>query len=109
MCLAKLVAAIVASFLLVSTALPAAAAEPPVVSWFARSGMRLEDVARDGSGGAVVAGRQSWGADHSGVIARYGPDGDLIWSDTWAPVQGSVRANAVAVAPNGGVVAVGGI
>jgi hypothetical protein len=107
--LVKLVAAIVSSLLLVSSAPPAVAADPPVVSWFARSGMRLEDVARDGSGGAVVAGRQSWGADHSGVIARYGPDGDLIWSDTWAPVQGSVRANAVAVAPHGGVVAVGGI
>lgn len=105
--LVRVFIAIVSSFFLVVAAVPAVAAEPPTVAWFVKAGRLLEDVAGDGSGGAVTVGWRLRPSEPRGVIARYGPGGELVWSDPWAPVQGYVRGNAVAVAPSGDVVAVG--
>lgn len=95
---------------LVATVVPAHAAEPPTVDWFAVAGARVEDVALDGAGGAAIVGmHKEFGTERSGVIQRYGPNGELLWGDEWTPKLGFVYGLGVAVAPNGTVVAVGGI
>jgi hypothetical protein len=102
--------AVVSAFAVVSAALPAGAVGPPAVDWFVKAGAMIDDVALDGAGGVVVVGlHKRFATEHSGVIARYGPSGDLIWSDPWTPDRGFVYGLGLAVAPDGTVVAVGGI
>jgi hypothetical protein len=42
---------------LVATVTPTRASAPPKVDWFAVAGMRVDDVALDGAGGAVIVGQ----------------------------------------------------
>ena len=89
---------------------PVSAAEPPTVDWSVSVGAVINDVAADGSGGAVVVGQYApFATEHAGVIARYGPGGHLLWRDRWTPRRGFVYGLGVAVHRDGTVVAVGGI
>src|SRR5512134_2418418 len=102
---------VVAAFALAAGVLaPVSAAEPPTVDWSVSVGAVINDVAADGSGGAVVVGQYApFATEHAGVIARYGPGGHLLWRDRWTPRRGFVYGLGVAVHRDGTVVAVGGI
>jgi hypothetical protein len=94
---------VVAVLVVASTLTTAVATAASDLEWQRRIADRADGIAVDDRGNVYVAASTGWTADRSpiAILARFGPQGRLVWTRRWDPSRAWARSVDVAVGPDG--------